>query len=125
MKDNIRQHAASVSHYKYKIYLSLNPYLEPSNFLNDCRFIASKIIKFRVGSHYLPIETGRWCRIPRNDRLCQHCKVLGDEIHLLYNCSDIDRTGLQLPVQLPICGSVMTYLSCLIELIGVANIYKS
>ena len=79
------------------MYLCINPYLEPSNFINDCRSIAGKIIKFRVGSHYLPIETGRWCRKAREDRLCANCNVLGNEIHLIFNCRLIDRTGLQLP----------------------------
>ena len=97
MKSNIRRFAEDDRHYKYKIYLNMNTTLEPSNFIHDFRHISSKITKFRVGSHYLPIETGRWCRKPRNERLCPSCKVLGDEVHLIYSCREIDRTGLTLP----------------------------
>ena len=35
--------------------------------------------------------------LPRNERLCQTCNVLDDERHLIYNCYEIDRTGLHLP----------------------------
>ena len=52
------------------------------------------MIKFRLGSHRLPIETGRWSRIPRNERVCTNCGVLGDEDHALYHCSLIDRNDI-------------------------------
>jgi hypothetical protein len=40
-------------------------------------------------SHRLPVETGRWERpvIPAEHRLCNVCNVLGDEFHLLLECS--------------------------------------
>ena len=46
-------------------------------------------VRFRLGSHFLPIETGRWNRTPRNERLCSTCGVLGDENHVIYSCSQI------------------------------------
>ena len=55
LKDNIRKLASS-SRYKYHMYLKINIALKPSIFINDIRCIASKIIKFRQGNHYLPIE---------------------------------------------------------------------
>ena len=97
LKDRIRSNAANDSHYKYQIYLTMNDALVPSNFIYDLRYITTKITKFRLGSHSLPIETGRWCRKPRNERLCPSCKVLGDEFHIVYICNDIERTGLHLP----------------------------
>ena len=45
----------------------------------------------------LPIETGRWRRIPRPERLCPYCNVLGDEIHFIYSCRMINRSDLNLP----------------------------
>ena len=47
---------------KYIIYLKINPNLnlEPSPFLYIVHPMVSDIIRFCVGSHYLPIETGRW-----------------------------------------------------------------
>ena len=35
----------------------------------------------------LPIESGRWSRISRENRLCPRCNILGDEHH----CSEISR----------------------------------
>ena len=96
-KDNIRNLASDDSHYKYKMYLTMNPSLKPSIFINNIKFIATKITKFRLSSHLLPIETGRWSRKPRNERLCHSCDVLGDEFHYVFNCTEIDRTGLDLP----------------------------
>ena len=44
--------------------------------------------RFRMSNHKLPIETGRWRGIPRNDRICPKCQnnVLGDEHHFLFEC---------------------------------------
>ena len=47
------------------IYLELNPTLSQCPYVNDLHPICNNIIKFRVGSHRLPIETGRWNRAPR------------------------------------------------------------
>ena len=83
--------------YKYKIYLELNPKLEVSPFINNLHPLSKQIIRFRLGSHSLPIETGRWTRTARVNRLCVDCGVLGDEMHAIYRCSNIDRTGIILP----------------------------
>ena len=60
-------------HYKFWIYLQLNPNLIMSQFLNRIDVTGKCITKFRAGSHMLKIETGRWSRTPREDRLCTHC----------------------------------------------------
>ena len=46
------------------------------------------ITRLRISSHKLNIETGRYARIDRVDRLCTKCShgVLGDEIHFLLEC---------------------------------------
>ena len=41
-----------------------------------------------------PIELGRWSRTERANRLCNECNVMGDEEHFIYNCTTVDRTGL-------------------------------
>ena len=64
----------------------MNPDLLPSPFLVSS--FGENIIRFRCGSHSLPIETGRWSRIPRDERLCKTCKVVGDEHHVLFECSN-------------------------------------
>ena len=98
LKDKIRQQAADESHYKFSMYLDINSNLTPSKYLDDFRSIAGKITKFRLGSHSLPIETGsRWCRTPREERLCETCIILGDERQLIYQCNEVNRNGLTLP----------------------------
>ena len=41
--------------------------------------------KFRLSSHRLKIETGRWSRIPRDNRLCE-CGDVQDEVHVALYC---------------------------------------
>ena len=82
-------------HYKYWIYLQMNPELTNSPFLNRIDPIGKAMIKFRLGSHKLRIETGRWSRIPRNERTCSTCNELADEFHLLYECQEIFQDDIQ------------------------------
>ena len=39
----------------------------------------------------LPIETGRWFNIPRENRICKLCNSsdIGDEFHYLFKCTDV------------------------------------
>ena len=90
VKSTIREKAQNPDeHYRFHIYHELNPDLLPSPFLTSSH--ADPITRFRLGSHNLPIETGRWSRIKREDRLCRSCLVLGDEKHFLFHCRDIVR----------------------------------
>ena len=97
VKHKIIESAAKEQCYKFQIYLEYNPALQPFKCIYDTRYVTQFIVKFRLGSHYLPIETGRWSRKPREERLCASCNVLGDEKHLLFDCIDIDRSNLVLP----------------------------
>ena len=55
---------------------------------------ASDFCRLRLSSHSFPVETGRWRRIPRNERMCPHCNILGDEIHYIYTCPIISRDNI-------------------------------
>ena len=53
------------------------------------RIIISKI---KISSHRLAIETGRFSKTPRNERICLYCKAdnvseIDDEQQLLLRCS--------------------------------------
>lgn len=50
-----------------------------------------KYCVFRPGNAILPIETGRWFNISRENRTCKLCicNKIVDEFHYLFNCSDI------------------------------------
>ena len=43
--------------------------------------------RMRLSSHYLHIETGRWCRLPRHRRLCI-CGHVQSEEHVLLECME-------------------------------------
>ena len=87
--------------YKFDMYRKMNPSLDRSPFISLPHPLSSQIIKFRLGSHKLPVETGRWYGIRnRNDRVCSECGVLGDEVHYLYDCAQIKRDDVVLPQNL-------------------------
>ena len=47
------------------------------------------MIKLRVSSHRLEVETGRWTRpvsTPFNGRKCRICDKLEDEFHFIFEC---------------------------------------
>ena len=97
VKRKIRDYAGK-ERSRYVAYLSVNPDLEPSPFLQCMHPLTRDVIRFRVGSHSLPIETGRWSRKKREDRLCEECKVIGDENHFLYDCCKVERGDLTLDI---------------------------
>ena len=43
------------------------------------------LTKYRTGSHYLHIQTGRAANIPRNERLCK-CMELQTLRHVIFDC---------------------------------------
>ena len=81
---------------KLRTYLDINPNLLSSPFLNSHNTLVPIIINFRLGTH-LPIETERWVRTPREERLCQLYKAVGDERHLIYDCCLITRNEMNIP----------------------------
>ena len=43
--------------------------------------------KLRASNLRIPIETGRWYYIPKDERVCTLCgQSIGDEFHLLFCC---------------------------------------
>ena len=46
------------------------------------------LCRFRTSNHKLPIETGRFNNVPRENRLCNFCNdnKMCDEFHLLLEC---------------------------------------
>ena len=64
---------------------------EFSDYLNmiTVRKFRVALAKFRVSSHRLEVEMGRWARPERTvfeDRKCKYCHKLEDEYHLLLEC---------------------------------------
>ena len=44
------------------------------------------LTKFRISSHHLRIETGRYQGTLLNDRTCTNCANVEDEYHFLFEC---------------------------------------
>ena len=53
--------------------------------------LAIYMISFRTRNHRLPFEIGYWERIPINERLCQTCNRIGNELQYLFECIIYDR----------------------------------
>ena len=61
-------------------HFSFRKYLDLDLPRNNTEILA----RFRTSNHRLPIETGRWTNIPRNQRTCNLCgDGLGDEYHYI------------------------------------------
>ena len=75
---------------KFITYRTLmNPLLEPHEMYNNPEIKEHERLtatRFRLCSHNLAIETGRWSRRPREDRLCPQCNSPQDENHALAEC---------------------------------------
>ena len=44
--------------------------------------------RFIHRNHRLPIIAGRWSNKPYQERLCEHCDMLGDEYHFILCCTE-------------------------------------
>jgi Reverse transcriptase (RNA-dependent DNA polymerase) len=63
-------------------------------YLRRCQpfHLISKLARFRLGSHYLHVQTGAWQvigdQIPLHMRFCTRChhEVLDDELHAIFQC---------------------------------------
>ena len=47
-----------------------------------------RLAQLRTGSHWLRVETGRWQRLERAQRVCPHCAgaAVEDEAHMVFDC---------------------------------------
>ena len=84
--DRIRTSTSS----KRVMFVQLNPLLQQHKLYKNNALKEHKRIeftRFRVSSHNLKVETGRWGRIERESRVCS-CSLGGihDESHVLFRC---------------------------------------
>jgi len=69
-------------YYCFKDVFIFEPYL---NLLAHKNRLA--LLHFRTSNHRLPVETGRWRRVPLHLRTCTLCDSdIGDEFHYLFKC---------------------------------------
>ena len=93
---------------KRKEYLSINPQLKP-NEIYHCQNVLEThrraYTRMRLGSHKLKIETGRWARIPREQRLCQCREEIQTEEHVILKCSQTEHLRINL-VEINSCNNI-------------------
>ena len=82
-----RIRSAPPSATRFHTYTSLNPdftihpiYIDDSRAIPD--YLRITFTRFRLSSHMLRVETGRWRRTPREDRLCRCGQGIQNEHHL-------------------------------------------
>ena len=76
----------NIRNFYYQIKTNYNPsvYLDLTT-KNPSR---KTLVKLRISSHKLRIETGRYDNLPRDERLCNlcNCNRIEDETHFLLDC---------------------------------------
>ena len=64
--------------------IRFEPYLKLIKNVNE----RVAVTKMRISYHSLPIEAGRYKKVPRDERFCSFCKpAIGDESHYLMKCN--------------------------------------
>ncbi|ELU10817.1 hypothetical protein CAPTEDRAFT_200258 [Capitella teleta] len=90
--DATRERVLSSERSKFVTYRTMmNPALTTHPMYTDptvCEYKRRALTKFRLSSHNLAIERGRWSRTPRHERLCTDCDLnaIQDEEHVLSVC---------------------------------------
>ena len=71
-----------------KTYVKLSPTLEvsPLYSLDIPEYVRVSATRFRLSAHNLKIETGRWARLPRDERICSCGTGVQDEYHVIEDC---------------------------------------
>ena len=76
---------------KCMLYREIKADFQLERYLIDIPWKYSRyILKLRLCNHKLSIETGRYSRIVRNQRICELCSMdlIGDEYHLFFECNN-------------------------------------
>ena len=71
--------------YKLIFNFTYQPYLD----IIKSEKLRTDLNRFRLSSHRLKVESGRWHKqekIPYNERKCHVCSCLEDEFHFLFEC---------------------------------------
>ena len=77
---------------KLEFYNVFKDSYTPSIYLDVTRKNPNRktLVKLRISNHKLNIETGRYDKISRFDRICPVCSLdIDDEIHFLFDCAKL------------------------------------
>ena len=87
----VQNHIARVQTLNRARFFNLFSSFKWQNYLNIIKVpkYRNALIRFRLSSHRLAVETGRWNKprpAPFDERKCERCNVLEDEFHFLFEC---------------------------------------
>ena len=78
---------------RFLAYKTLNPNLSVHPIYQTRgipEYARTALTRLRLGSHRLKVETGRWMRIPFDERLCPCGSSVQTEVHVLLDCPLLD-----------------------------------
>lgn len=81
----LRTKVTTIGGSRAAMYRLLNPTLVPHSIYKNIELpdsLRTSFSRFRLSSHRLRIETGRWSKLPRDQRVCS-CEEIQDEPHVL------------------------------------------
>ena len=91
-------------------YKEMNPGLKVHKVYLTDKYIDERkrgvFTKFRVSSHSLKVETGRWSRIERENRLCDCERGVQDETHVVFDCERTETIRAKYGVNRGVYGSI-------------------
>ena len=82
-------HCAIRNNSKLSVLSTLNKQYKQESYLSNIRSLDVRraITALRISCHKLSIETGRFQKIPKDQRVCPHCpEQIEDEFHFLIEC---------------------------------------
>ena len=94
------------TYYSLKVHHRFEPYIhEAKNF-----HLRKLLAKFRTGSHWLHVQTGRYHNIAYEQRSCPTCSnVLEDETHAIFVCPDYADARVKFPDLFECEGSLQAF----------------
>ena len=106
--DILRQSVRTRNGTKFRTYLKINPELNPTDWSQHKipEYLRIAYTRFRLSSHNLRVETGRWARVPPENRVCV-CdnSSVQDEQHVIEKCILLDDIRTKFPgLEYSICG---------------------
>ena len=78
----------AVTYREFNPDLSIHPMYSGKTVVDDD--LRTSFTRLRLSSHRLRIETGRWSRVERADRLCQCGSDIQTEKHVLIDCNLVE-----------------------------------
>ena len=119
--DGIKEKSSTETGTRARSYRLINPNLHVHPVYTSTEYIEENkrvtFTRFRLSSHRLKVETGRWSRTPRENRICGcGSGEIQDENHVLFDCIKTERIRVKYSVNKQIyedMGKLMEECECI------------